>query len=80
MLGTTKRHLDVACGLLLAIAVSLASGYLREALTNVWLLLTHWRVHGLRPLPELTIHQARGPKLAYGLAIFTGTMVSVWIG
>jgi prepilin peptidase CpaA len=67
-------------GMVLAIVVSLASGYLGRAMTNVWLLLTHWRVQGLRPLPELTIDQARGPKLAYGLAIFTGTMVSVWIG
>jgi prepilin peptidase CpaA len=65
-------------GMVLALVVSLASGYLRQALTNVWLLLTHWRVQGLRPLPELTIQQARGPKLAYGLAIFAGTMVSVW--
>jgi prepilin peptidase CpaA len=67
-------------GMLLAVVVSLASGYLREALSNVWTLLTHWRVYGLRPLPVLTIHQGRGPKLAYGLAIFAGPMVTVWIG
>jgi prepilin peptidase CpaA len=69
-----------AAGMVLAVVVSLWTGYLRQALSNVWLLLTHWRVHGLRPLPELTIHQGRGPKLAYGLAIFTGTMVTVWVG
>lgn len=67
-------------GMLLAIVVSLASGYLRQALTNIWMLLMHWRFNGVRPLPELTIHESRGPKLAYGLAIFAGTMVSVWIG
>ena len=67
-------------GMVLAVVVSLWTGYLREALSNVRLLLTHWRVQGLRPLSELTIHQGRGPKLAYGLAIFTGTMVSVWVG
>ena len=34
-------------------------GYMRQALSNVWLLLTHWRVAGLRALPELTIHQGK---------------------
>jgi prepilin peptidase CpaA len=65
-------------GMALAIIVSLWVGYLPQALRNVWLLLTHWRVNGVRPLPELTIHRASGPKLAYGFAIFTGTMVSIW--
>lgn len=61
----------------LALIVSLASGYLREAIGNVWLLLMHWRVAGMRPLPELTLKQARGPKLAYGLSIFAGTVVTI---
>jgi prepilin peptidase CpaA len=66
-------------GALLAIGVSLVRGYLRQALRNIWLLLMHWRVEGLRPLPELTIYDSRGPKLAYGVAILAGTMVSIWI-
>lgn len=62
-----------------ALVVSLAGGYLRQALRNVWLLLMHLRLQGLRPLPELTIHHGTGPKLAYGTAIFTGVMVTVWM-
>ncbi len=66
-------------GAVLALVVSLASGYLRQAVTNIWVLLMHWRVNGLRPHPELTIHRGSGPKLAYGLAIFSGTMVTIWM-
>jgi prepilin peptidase CpaA len=65
-------------GGVLALGVSLARGYLRQALSNVSLLLMHWRIVGLRPLPEMTIHHGTGPKLAYGVAIFAGTMVTVW--
>lgn len=66
-------------GAVLAIAVSLVRGYLRQALSNIWLLLMHLRLEGFRPLPELTIHHGKGPKLAYGVAIFAGTMVTIWI-
>src|SRR5215210_2987643 len=68
-----------AAGGLLAIVVSLASGYFRQALSNISLLLMHWRVAGLRPLPEMTIHHGSGPKLAYGVAILAGAMVTVWM-
>ncbi len=66
-------------GAVLAICVSLARGYLRQAMSNIWLLLMHWRLEGFRPLPEMTIHHGKGPKLAYGVAIFAGTMVTIWI-
>jgi prepilin peptidase CpaA len=69
----------VIAGAVLAVGVSLVRGYLRQALSNIWLLLMHLRIVGFRPHPELTIHHARGPKLAYGVAIFAGTMVTIWI-
>ena len=68
-----------AAGGILAIVASLASGYMRQAFSNIWLLLMHWRVAGLRPLPEMTIHHGSGPKLAYGVAILAGSMVTVWM-
>jgi prepilin peptidase CpaA len=67
-----------AAGGVLALAVSLGRGYLREAVHNVSLLLMHWRVTGLRPLPGLTIQDGRGPKLAYGVSILVGTVVTIW--
>ena len=66
-------------GLILALAVSLATGYLRTAVTNVVVLLVFWRVNGVRPLPELTLEHARGPRLAYALLILAGTVSTIWL-
>jgi prepilin peptidase CpaA len=68
-----------AFGLVLAVIYSLATGYLRTALTNVFVLLMFWRVNGVRPLPELTLAQGTGPRLAYGLPILAGTVMTVWL-
>jgi prepilin peptidase CpaA len=66
-------------GGVMALAVSASSGYLRQALSNVWLLLTHWRVNGLKPFPELTLSTSRGPRLAYAVPILAGTIVMLWL-
>jgi prepilin peptidase CpaA len=61
-----------------AVVVGAWHGYLRQAATNVWLLLAHWRVNGVRPFPELTLSTARGPRLAYAVPILVGTVVRLW--
>lgn len=66
-------------GGILAIVWSLANGYLGQALRNVYLLLMHWRVGGLRPLPELTLEHGRAPRLAYAVPILAGTTVTLWL-
>jgi prepilin peptidase CpaA len=66
-------------GGVLALLVSLATGYLSEALANVRLLITHWVVNGLGPLPGLTLEHGRGPRLAYAVPILAGTMVRLWL-
>ena len=66
-------------GGVLAIVVGLSHQYLRQAFSNVWLLLTHWRARGLAPHPDLTLNGAKGPRLAYGAAIFSGTVVTLWL-
>ena len=68
-----------AAGGVLAIAVALARGYLRQAFVNIRLLLTHWSVVGIRPLDELTLSHSAAPKLAYALPIFVGVVVTVWL-
>ncbi len=70
---------SVIAGGVLAIVVALARGYLRRALANVWLLLCHWRVVGLRPLDDLTLPASSGPRLAYALAITAGSLTWWWI-
>jgi len=66
-------------GGVIAIFVAVVRGYARQALANIRLLLMHWRVAGLRALPELTIQRGNGPKLAYGVSIFAGTVVTLWL-
>lgn len=66
-------------GGIVALVAAFLHGYLRQALSNIRLLLMHWRVAGLSALPELTIHHAQGPKLAYAVSIFMGTVVTIWL-
>jgi prepilin peptidase CpaA len=66
-------------GGVLGLAVALGHGYLSTALTNIRVLLTHWRVMGVRPLPEVSLQGHRGPRLAYALPIAIGTMVTLWL-
>src|SRR4029453_7547246 len=63
----------------IAIAVALAHGYLRKALTNLYLVLGHWRIAGVRPLPVVTLDKASGPRLAYAVPIVIGTVVTLWL-
>jgi prepilin peptidase CpaA len=66
-------------GGVLALAFSAVTGYLSRALGNIWLLLVHWRVNGVRPLAELTLEHGAGPRLAYAVPILAGTMVTLWL-
>jgi prepilin peptidase CpaA len=67
-------------GGVMAIVVSLWSGYLRAALRNIWTLLRFWWLVGPRPMPALTLERHQGPRLAYALPIFAATVVKVWEG
>jgi prepilin peptidase CpaA len=66
-------------GGVMAIAVALAKGYLRQAAANLRLLFTHWRVMGIRPLEQLSLKNERAPRLAYALPIAVGVLVTLWL-
>jgi prepilin peptidase CpaA len=66
-------------GGVMAIVTAIASGYSRKALSNIYLLLAHWRVAGVRALPQLTLETSDGPRLAYAIPIFAGTVVAIWL-
>ena len=66
-------------GGVMAIAVALGTGYLRQAFSNVSLLLMHWRVAGLRAMPEISLEGSKGPRLAYALPIFAGLVATLWL-
>jgi prepilin peptidase CpaA len=63
----------------LAVVAIVRFGYGRQAIENLRLLLTHWRVVGLRPIDSLTLDSARGPRLPYALPIAAGLLLAVWL-
>ncbi|MEO6223195.1 MAG: prepilin peptidase [Vicinamibacterales bacterium] len=76
--ATVALATSIAGGLI-ALVVALAHGYLRKALANLYLLLMHWRVAGVQPLPAVTLERAHGPRLAYAFPIAIGTAVTLWL-
>jgi prepilin peptidase CpaA len=66
-------------GGIIAVAVALGYGYFKTAYRNLWMLLTTWRVTGIRPVDELTLESARGPRLAYAVPIAIGTLLTLWL-
>jgi prepilin peptidase CpaA len=68
-----------AAGGILAIFVALTKGYLIQAVGNVGVMLAYWRLHGIKPLPEITLEHSRGPRLAYAVPIFAGTVATLWL-
>ena len=66
-------------GGVIAVVVAVGHGYLKTAVRNLWMLLTHWRVTGIRPLENVTLQGTRGPRLAYAFPIAIGTLVTLWL-
>ena len=62
-----------------ALVYSVMRGYGRQALSNIWLMLMHWRVMGLRPVPGLTLSDGRAPRLAYAIPIAVGVLCTLWV-
>lgn len=65
-------------GGVLAVIVALRRSYLKQALTNVKMLVTFWWVEGLKPLPALTLESSDSLRLPYALAIGAGLAVTLW--
>jgi prepilin peptidase CpaA len=66
-------------GGLMALAVASYSGYLRQALTNLWCLLMYWRVQGPRPMSDMALTTHTGPRLAYAVPILAGLVLTLWL-
>ena len=65
-------------GFVMAVVVAAYYGYLRTAFRNIWFLLQHWTVNGVRPLEEVSLEGSSGPRLAYALPIFAGLVLATW--
>ena len=66
-------------GGMFGMALILRHRYGGQAMRNLYLLITHWRVFGIRPLDSLTLETAAGPKLPYALPIAAGLALTVWL-
>ena len=65
-------------GGVMAVAVGLSHGYLRQAISNVGGLLVFWATQGIKPVAALTLEHGHGPRLPYALPIFVGLVVTLW--
>src|SRR5262245_44534788 len=65
-------------GFVMSVVVAAYHGYLRTAFRNIWFLLQHWTVNGIRPLDDVSLEGSRGPRLAYALPIFAGLVLATW--
>jgi prepilin peptidase CpaA len=63
-----------------AIVVAAMRGYLLEALRNLGALAALWRTVGPVRVPELTLSECRGPRLAYAVPIGIGAILALWLG
>ena len=70
---------SVMAGGVLALIVSAATGYLGKAFRNLWSIFGFWRAVGVKPVPGLTVVDAGGPRLPYGVAIAAGTALAVYL-
>jgi prepilin peptidase CpaA len=66
-------------GAIFALTVALLRGVLRQTISNVQLLLLHWRVAGLSPESTLTLETSTSPRLAYAVPTLVGTILAIWL-
>ena len=69
----------VCAGGVLALVIGARAGYLGKAFANLWSLFGFWRMAGLQPAPGMTLEDASGPRLPYGVAIAAGTAIAAWL-
>jgi prepilin peptidase CpaA len=67
-------------GGLMGVAVSISYGYFGTAFRNIRLLLCHWRVAGLKAVPDISLDGSSAPKLAYAVPILVGMVATLWLG
>jgi prepilin peptidase CpaA len=66
-------------GGVLAVVAALWAGYLRQALANLWLLLTTWQLAGVGAVAGVTLEDTKGPRLAYAVPLTCGLLLTIWL-
>ena len=62
-----------------ALVVSALHGYTGQAFSNVWGLLSYWRVMGVKTHPGLTLDATTAPRLPYALPMAAGLGITLWL-
>ncbi len=83
MMGTSNvaslMLLTALSGGVLAVGLALFRGRFRETLTNMGSLVVHHCAHGVAPHPELNLDNPQTLRLPYGVAIASGSILTVLI-
>lgn len=66
-------------GGVMALVVVLWRRKLIATFENLWLLLCHFRIVGLKPMSELSLENKNNVSLPYGLPIAAGTILTLWL-
>ena len=66
-------------GGVMALVVVLWRRKLAATFENLWLLLCHFRVVGLKPMSELSLENKNTLSLPYGLPIAAGALLTLWL-
>lgn len=63
----------------LALPLVLWRGRLRTTIANMWAIVTHWRLSGLKPHPVVTLDNPGAVRMPYALPIALGALATLWL-
>ena len=66
-------------GGVLALVLVLWRRRLRATIANMWDIVTHWRLSGLKPHPVVTLDNPGAVRMPYALPIALGALATLWL-
>lgn len=66
-------------GGIVALPLIVWRGRFRATMVNLWALVTHWRVAGLKPHPVVTLENPDAVRMPYALPISVGALATLWL-
>ncbi|MEO5823185.1 MAG: A24 family peptidase [Vicinamibacteraceae bacterium] len=66
-------------GGVLALMLVLWRGRLRTTIANMWAIVAHWRLAGLKPHPVVTLDNPDAVRMPYALPIAIGALATLWL-
>jgi prepilin peptidase CpaA len=63
----------------LALVLVLWRGRLGTTIANMWAIVAHWRLAGLKPHPVVTLDNPDAVRMPYALPIALGALATLWL-